>query len=215
MAYKQVIIPNTNPYIYDGKTMLLDWLGWCMGYVHAAFANIQKNGTAKVSVNSAASAHLGWEACAHKHADQNFPTGVYFPIWFDCVCVVNGVKANWGHTAIMKDGKIWSSPLSHKPTPDTFASLSAIIKAFGGAIHFVGWSEDVCGTRVIAPVAPAPKPTPKPAPKPTPTPAPKTAPVVEPTPPTPVETETPPTPTKERGNWLSNLIKSIIKAIWG
>jgi hypothetical protein len=139
MSYTQTVTPNLDPEIIVDGQPLNDWLGWCMGYVHAAFGS-----------NTAPSAHQGWLNSSLKHQDQDFPSGVYIPIWFDWYGDIDGTGVkNWGHVAIYKDGEVWSSPLSHKPYADTFNGLQAIIDAFGGTIKYVGWSEDICGTVVI------------------------------------------------------------------
>ena len=132
--WKQTKTPNLDPYIKQGNVTLTDWLGWCLAYVQSAF------GTGWAG----ATAWLGWTTIAKiKHSDRNIPGGVYVPIWFDGYW--NGQRL--GHVAIWKDGKIWSSPVTHKPYADTWTSIEAVERAYG--MKYVGWSEDLGGTRVI------------------------------------------------------------------
>lgn len=134
--WEQLKNPNLDPYIYSNGKLLLDWLGYCLAYVRAAFGS-----------NSANTAREGWDKCKYRHMDRNFPKGVYFPVWFDHYGTYNGTYKNWGHVAIYKDGKIWSSPLTRKPYADVFGSIQEVETKFKAT--FIGWSEDVCGTRVI------------------------------------------------------------------
>lgn len=132
--WKQIKNPNLDPVIYQGGKILTSWLGWCLAYVQTAFG----------AGWSGASAWSSWEShTAGKHADYNIPSGVYVPIWFDGWW--NGHR--YGHVAIWKDGKIWSSPISNKPYADTFTSIAAVERAYG--MKYVGWSEFVGSTRVI------------------------------------------------------------------
>lgn len=132
--WKQTKNPNLDPYIKQGNVTLTDWLGWCLAYVQSAF------GTGWAG----ATAWLGWSTLVQfKHQDRNIPGGVYVPIWFDGYW--NGQRL--GHVAIWKDGKIWSSPVTHKPYADTWGSIEAVERAYG--MKYVGWSEDLGGTRVI------------------------------------------------------------------
>jgi hypothetical protein len=153
----QLITPNLDPFIWshdkNGKYyMVTDWLGWCMGYVNSAYSNTQKDGTDKVNVNSANSAWQGWLSSQLKHTDQSFPVGVWVPAWFSYYGTVNGVYGNWGHVVLVHknaDGSltIKSSPLSHKATADTYTSIAQIESKY--KCKYVGWSEDVAGTKVI------------------------------------------------------------------
>ena len=132
--WKQTKNPNLDPVIYQGGKALTSWLGWCLAYVQTAFG----------AGWSGATAWSSWEShTGGKHADRNIPSGVYVPIWFDGWW--NGHR--YGHAAIYKDGKIWSSPLSNKPYADVFNGIAAVERAYG--MKYVGWSEFVGPTRVI------------------------------------------------------------------
>ncbi|MFI8694229.1 hypothetical protein [Dietzia maris] len=78
-----------------------------------------------------------------KHSDWNIPSGVYVPIWFDGYW--NG--ARYGHVAIYKDGVVWSSPFTNKGTHDRIGSIAEVERIYG--MKYIGWSEDIGGTRVI------------------------------------------------------------------
>ena len=140
---KQLIQANLDPYIYDGGVAIADWLGWCLGYVNAAF------GVAP----HAYTAWRSWEIAQKKHTDRNFPTNVYFPVWFQHFGSYNGVYQNWGHVAIYYvrsdtgEMQIWSSPITHKPFADTWNSIGEVERYYSST--FVGWSEDINGTQII------------------------------------------------------------------
>lgn len=140
MKYKQLRTPNLDPVIKNGNAVLLDWLGWCLAYVEVAFG----------SPRLYPDAWTGWQNAKYKHADWNLPSGVYVPIWFSHSATYNGQYKNWGHVAIYKDGKVWSSPLSRKPYADVFDSIAEVEQKFSS--KFVGWSEDIATLRVIEPL---------------------------------------------------------------
>lgn len=141
---KQLVQPNLDPYIYDGNVAINDWLGWCLGYVNAAF-------------NVTPHAYTAWRAWTgttqKRHEDRNFPTDVYFPIWFSHYGSYNGTYDNWGHVAICyvrgDTGamQIWSSPITHKPFADTWNSIGEVERYYSST--FVGWSEDLGGVQLI------------------------------------------------------------------
>lgn len=132
--YKQIKTPNLDPVIYQGGKALTSWLGWCLAYVQTAFA----------AGWAGASAWQSWMSHTPvKHDNRNIPGGVYVPIWFDGYW--SGHR--YGHVAIYKDGKIWSSPLSNKPYADVFNSIEEVERRYG--MKYVGWSEYVGSTRVI------------------------------------------------------------------
>jgi len=137
--------PNLDPFLVQKGVTLNSWLGWCLLYVQTAFS----------AGWSGSSATAGWNMSAGKHQDRNLPSGVFVPIWFTHWGTYGGVYDNWGHVAIYKDGKIWSSPLSHKPYADTFGSIGEIEQRFNA--KYIGWTEFVGNTRVLQP-APAPAP---------------------------------------------------------
>lgn len=95
------------------------------------------------------SAWAAWENAKYKHADRNFPSGVSVPIFFDWSGTINGVYARYGHAAVMSaDGKVYSSPLSGAGHA-WFNSIDDLIRAFGGTMTYVGWTEDIANIRVI------------------------------------------------------------------
>lgn len=142
MSYKQVKTPNLDPVIYQSGAILWNWLGYCLAYVQTAFGAGWAGATAWES----------WSSVKGKHADRQFPIGVYIPIWFSHTGTYGGVRKNWGHVAILRidpngSVKIWSSPLSNKAYADVFTGISQVERAFGAS--FVGWSEFVGPTRVL------------------------------------------------------------------
>ena len=128
---RQVKTPNLDPVIYQNGVGLNDWSGWCLAYVQTAFGTGWAGSTA-------------WDCWINrltkKHADRNLPAGVYIPIFF------SGYYG-MGHTAIYKDGKVWSSPLTHKPYADVFNSIGEVERSFG--VVYVGWSEDLGGSDIV------------------------------------------------------------------
>jgi len=128
---KQLKTPNLDPVIYQGGVALNDWSGWCLAYVQTAFGTGWSGSTA-------------WDCWSNrltkKHADRNLPAGVYIPIFF------SGYYG-MGHAAIYKDGRVWSSPLTHKPYADVFNSISDVERLFG--VAYVGWSEDLGGSLLV------------------------------------------------------------------
>lgn len=128
--WEQLVTPNLNPVIVENGKVLKDWLGWCLAYVKTGFSAYGNTGD---------TAWKAWGNTQLPHTDA-VPTGVYFPVWFD------GYKG-MGHVVICKDGKCWSSPLSHKASPDVFNSIAEVEKAYG--VKYVGWSEDIANRKVI------------------------------------------------------------------
>ena len=131
---KQLRIPNLDPVIYQGGQALDSWLGYCLAYAQFAF-NAPWAGS---------SAWDAWTNYVHKrHYDYELPRGVWVPIWFD------GWWAGqrYGHVALFKDGIIYCSPVSNKPTADVWYSIHDVERNYG--MKYVGWSEDIGGVDVI------------------------------------------------------------------
>ncbi|WP_153008333.1 hypothetical protein [Rhodococcus pyridinivorans] len=134
MAWKQLVQPNV---------AINETAGLCLQYAKRAFNNF----------TSGTNAWDAWEAAQYKHRDRNFPEGVAVPVWFDWTGTVKWTDGIWrtqryGHAAVrMPDGKIWSSPLTGHGRA-WFASVDDLARAFGGGMTYVGWSEDISGTRV-------------------------------------------------------------------
>ncbi len=141
-SYRQVKQPNLDPVMYDDNGRVLrDWVGWCMNYVRTAFGT-----------PTAPTAWDGWNRTRIKHTNTHIPRNVYVPIWFVHMGRYNGIYKNWGHAAIYHNGTVYSSPLSHKPTFDRWNSIEEVERRYHST--FAGWSEDILGTRVIAPITP-------------------------------------------------------------
>ena len=197
--WRQIVEPNLDPYVYDNGVLLNDWLGWCLAVAETCF------GSARV----APSAWNAWTDYVQvKHYDRNIPSGVFVPIWF------SGYYG-YGHVAIFKDGIVYSSPVSHKPYIDTWGSIAEVERNYG--VSYVGWSEDMVGTRVVEfqpdpvpPVEPSPPIPPVVVPEP-----PVVVPPVEPPIVTPPIVEVPPietppvTPPEAPGESFD-----LFKAIW-
>ena len=131
MKYVQVKKPNLNvPAV----------LGWCLAYVQDAFGSGWAGDYALD----------GWNRNQHNHADRNIPAGVYVPIWFDGYWT--GIR--YGHVAIYKDGTVYSSPWSAvsaaNKVHDTLGSIAEVERIY--RMSYIGWSEDIGGTRVLSPV---------------------------------------------------------------
>lgn len=125
MSYRQVKAPNLN---------VPTSIGMCLKYVQDAYG----------SGWAGSYALQGWrDIVKKKHSDWNIPSGVYVPIWFEGYW--NGV--NYGHVAIYKDGVVWSSPFTNKGTHDRLGSIAEVERIYG--MKYIGWSEDIGGTRVI------------------------------------------------------------------
>lgn len=148
MIHTQLVTPNLDPIVTENGKVLTDWFGMCAATVRSAF-NAPVAGL---------TAWQNWESYTHfKHADRDWPVGVYFPIYF------SGYNGE-GHEAIAfvnstGSMNIWTSPWQHNhPFFDNYVSVDVLAKAYGN-LTYVGWSEDVNGMRVIEAVtAPAPAP---------------------------------------------------------
>lgn len=146
MTWLQKVTPNLDPVVsYEGK-ILLDWYGYCLDCVETSF------GTPHLSLT----AWAAWEAIPdqYKHADRNFPVGVYFLIFFSGY-------AGEGHVAIAfvnAAGQmgIWTSPFDHVPYYYTgYHTVDQLAKGYG--VAYAGWSEMVAGVVLIEQeAAPAP-----------------------------------------------------------
>jgi hypothetical protein len=151
MSCKQLVTPNLDPVIYqpdkNGNLQpLQDWFEWCLAYVQFSF----KSGWAGQYATDAWDNHM-----TRKHTDRNIPAGVYVVIYF------SGYHGQ-GHMAIYKDGRVWCTPNKHgMVTAEEWDSIESVERNYG--VTYVGWSEDIGGTRVVEYIAEA-APTPAPAP---------------------------------------------------
>lgn len=149
MAWRQVVTPNLDPVITQpngrgGTYTLSDWVGWCLAYVQFSYGAAYAGSPARVSWNS---------YTKFRHADRDIPVEVYVPLWF------SGYYNQW-HVLIARfnrdgSGVAWTSPNSAKAAADliSFSSLDSLVsqlkRGWSSDTAFVGWSEDVGGTRVI------------------------------------------------------------------
>jgi len=130
MAYKQLKKPNVAV-----KTKAL---GWCLWWVQQAY------GTPHLFPSASAQ----YKGAKLKHTGQP-PKGVYVPVFF----AMKGVPE--GHVAISApDGSIYSTSSPHSLTPVHHKNMQDLLNYYGGKLTYLGWSEDIGGVRVVAPVTP-------------------------------------------------------------
>lgn len=126
----QLVTPNLNVPTQIAK---------CLKYVQDAFGSPNAGRTATVSWNT---------RTLYRHFDREFPTGVYFLVWFDYYATIDGSYENFGHVVICKDGVCYSSPYRAGQTSyAVISSISEVERIYG--CTFVGWSEDIAGLKVI------------------------------------------------------------------
>lgn len=110
--------------------------GWCLQYVRQTF------GLAGVHPSATA----GWAASLTKHRDQNFPEGVWVPLWFFME------DEPLGHVVLRApDGSIYSTT-DLSTTPRRHPSLSDLMRIYAGAglpLTYLGWTEDIEGVAVV------------------------------------------------------------------
>ena len=181
--WKQVLSPNldndpNNPlYIWIGRQILTDWLGWCLAVAAGSYG----------ASGSSYSAKTAWQSCPTKHYDRNIPEGVWVPLWYE--------GGTYGHVVEgYRQGNqltIYSSPYTHKPTFDIFSGEINWVLNYVGQVYgvgsFTGWSETLLDSRIIEwydnnSVQPEPVPEPVPEPEPEPEPQPEPEPEPEPEP---------------------------------
>jgi hypothetical protein len=131
MSYTQVVTPNPDIWCRPG---------WCLEYVNNAFGVDAIYGSATAA----------WEGSSTKHRDRNFPAGKWVPVWY-------GLHTTpLGHVVLMDpNGRVYStSDLTNTPHihPD-LADLEAYYAYYGMTLQYRGWTEDVEGTPVLAPIA--------------------------------------------------------------
>lgn len=109
--------------------------GLCLVYVRETFSLEAKHPTATA----------GWEASSRKHADQEFPSNAWVPIWFS----LSDEPA--GHVALRQpDGSIWSASHPTDTTPIHHESLQDILSYYGERLTYLGWTEDIEDTPIVA-----------------------------------------------------------------
>lgn len=127
---KQLVQPNIE---------IVEKAGWCLSYARRAF------GADAVEP----SAYVAWQNTKYKHLDRNFPQGVSFPVWFEWWGDLGSGRQRYDHVAVYHtDGKVWSSPLAGTGRA-WFATIDDLVRAFGGGMKYLGWSEDISNVRVI------------------------------------------------------------------
>ncbi|MGM9473196.1 hypothetical protein ACS5PJ_14475 [Pseudarthrobacter sp. YS3] len=126
MTYSQVITPNPDIPCKPG---------WCLAYVNEAF------GVRKVY----GSATAAWNGSSTKHRDYDFPAGYWVPVWFHLANEPNG------HVALLApDGSVYSTS-DDSTTPHHHPDLADLIAYYWrNPLTYLGWTEDVEGTPVIA-----------------------------------------------------------------
>lgn len=130
MKYTQAITPNPDIPCEPG---------WCLAYVNEAYGVAKKFPTA-ISA---------WNHSFSQHVDYDFPADLWVPLWFS----LENEPA--GHVALRAPGgAVYSTthPTSNRPT--LHYNLADLIYrySFHNPLTYLGWTEDVEGTPVIAPV---------------------------------------------------------------
>ncbi len=110
--------------------------GWCLQYVRQAFG-------LPARYNDATEA---WNKSTSKHADRNFPPGLWVPVWYDIV------ENPLGHVVLLApDGRVYSTsdysgwPVIH----NSLADLEAFYAYYKLTLKYRGWTEDVAGYPVL------------------------------------------------------------------
>lgn len=137
MSYQQTITPNPNIPCAPG---------WCLAYVNEAFGVPKRFPTATA----------GWVGSSTKHRDYDFPEGVWVPLWFHLKFEPAG------HVALRApDGRIYSTTSPFLRVPTIHPNLQHLLNAYAAnnPLTYLGWTEDVEGTRVMAPSAINPQST--------------------------------------------------------
>lgn len=77
------------------------------------------------------------------------PAGVYVPLWFDHreFNSATGRTEQLGHVVVYKDGVIWSSLYKSGQKYAVLGSIADVERIYSST--FVGWSEDLAGTKLI------------------------------------------------------------------
>ena len=127
MTYGQLVTPNPNIPCRPG---------WCLQYVRETFGLPARY----------ASATEAWNASTTKHADLQFPDGVWLPIWFGLD------REPAGHVVLMAPDRSIYSTSDNSTTPHHHPSLSDLLNFYAGwgwPLTYRGWTEDVAGYPVI------------------------------------------------------------------
>lgn len=130
--YTQLITPNPDIPAEEGM---------CLQYVRQSYGLPLRYGSATEA----------WNNSPSQHQDRNFPQGVWFPVHYGLASNVNGHIVN-----VTPDGSVYSTsdlapnPVHHHPS---LADLEAYYAYYGVPLTYRGWTEDVAGYPVIAPVS--------------------------------------------------------------
>lgn len=111
--------------------------GWCLAYVNEAFSVDKRYGRAIDA----------WDASDTKHKDHDYPAGVWLPVWFTLA------NEPAGHVALRApDGSVYStSDLTNVPHHHpSLEHLESYYAYYGMPLSYLGWTEDVEGTPVVA-----------------------------------------------------------------
>lgn len=107
--------------------------GWCLNHVQRGFDAGWAGSTATD----------GWNRAQFKHTDENYPDGVWVPVWF----AMKGEPA--GHVVAYKKGFGLYSASDNDNEGDFHPSIKHLMDYYGGRLTLRGWSEDLNGTRVV------------------------------------------------------------------
>lgn len=108
-------------------------IGNCLRYARNVFKQPAKYPTA----------WSNWDASKTKHRDRNYPQ-LSVPLWFSYF--QNG--KNMGHVVVYVPGKgFYSSPWQKGTTHAVLSSIAEIERIYH--CNYVGWTEDIEGTKVV------------------------------------------------------------------
>lgn len=77
----------------------------CLKYVRLAFSPSNDD----LIHSKYDSVRKNWDASKTKHRDRSFPQGVAVLLYWDYVTTIEGIRENYGHIAVILDGKIYSN----------------------------------------------------------------------------------------------------------
>lgn len=118
----QLVSPNLNA---------VGQIGYCLAYASRGVFGNPAPGT---------TAWQAWLQTQYRYLDQQFPSGVSFPVWFSGA-------GGAGHVAVYTPSGIYSSPWQLGTTHAVLPSISEVERIYG--VLYVGWSEDILNLRVI------------------------------------------------------------------
>ena len=98
-----------------------------------------------------ATAWDAWNATKHKHTSKMLPDA-YVVVWFASIIVSDGKPRNIGHVGWWdyKNSEVVASPNDYRHETISLR-LDEIESRSNGKTMFVGWSEDIAGTRIAIP----------------------------------------------------------------